>query len=281
MVKPVISARAVVALLLAGTAGTCLLAACRGPAVAARVKAPSPVPLGGAEYAGSLILNDTGSRLTSWNQTPGYCTETSWEQPSGEVTVGSTGNAWLTVTGNTGSCVALISPGSYGSDVIEADIDFPALPGKPGTIADWTSFWLTDGAHWPADGELDAVEAEPVDGSNAVSWHGGTTSSEFTASTDGFFPAKLPRTAANLTPGWHKVDVVYTRSFFAVYYDGRQYTTYSSANVTGSPLNIYLTTSVTPDIGSIVHELGGPPVNSDSSPATVKVAYVRVWSYKR
>ena len=76
----------------------------------------------------------------------------------------SSDDAVLKVDGSDGSCVGLISPGAYSSAVIEADIDFPALPGNSDTIADWTSFWLTNGAAWPEDGELDAVEAEPVDG---------------------------------------------------------------------------------------------------------------------
>jgi hypothetical protein len=76
------------------------------------------------------------------------------------------------------------------------------------------------------------------------------------------------------------VDIVYAKGFFAVYYDGQQYSTYTSSNVTGSPLNIYITTSVTPDISSIVQQLGGPPVNSDSSPATLAVKYLRIWSFQ-
>jgi hypothetical protein len=244
---------------------------------------PPPVPLtplAGANYAGSLVLNDTGSALASWNQTSTFCPEEFWEVPDGTVSTNASGDATLTVTGDSGSCVAAISPGAYSSAVIEADIDFPALPGSSNTIADWTSFWLTDGDAWPEDGELDAVEAQPVNGVNAVSWHSGSDSSQFVASTDDFFPAKLPQNAPNLTPGWHVVDIVYTQGFFAVYYDGQQYTSYTSDNVTGDPLNIYITTSVTPDISSIAQELGGPPVNSDSSPATISVKYLRVWSYQ-
>jgi hypothetical protein len=237
-------------------------------------------PLGGASYAGSLMLNETGAQLASWNQTSSFCTGNSWESPSGTVSTNSSGDVMLSTTGTPGSCVALISPQAYSSAVIQAEIDFPALPGKPGTIADWTSFWLTNSANWPNDGELDAVEAEPVDGINAVAWHSGSNGSEFTASTDGFFSTTLPKDGPNLTPGWHTVDIVYTRGFFAVYYDGKEFTSYTSGNVTGDPLNIYITTSVTPDISSIQQQLGGPPVNSDSSPATYAVKYLKVWSFK-
>ena len=71
----------------------------------------------------------------------------------------SSGDAVLATTGKAGSCVGLISPGAYSSAVIEAYIYFPPLPGKPDTIADWTSVWLTNQATWPVDGELDAASA--------------------------------------------------------------------------------------------------------------------------
>jgi hypothetical protein len=42
----------------------------------------------------------------------------------------------------------------------------------------------------------------------------------------------------------------------------------------------YITTAVTPDVSAVRREIGGPPVNSDSSAATVAVKYLRVWSYR-
>jgi hypothetical protein len=237
------------------------------------------VPLGGASHAGSLMLNDTGAQLTAWNETSSFCSEQSWGVPNG--TVSTTGSqALLGTNGQSGSCVALISPQAVSSGVIEARLDFPALPGSSNTIADWTSFWLTDGANWPNNGELDAVEAEPVDGINAVSWHSGTQSNEFSASTDDFFPTKLPKDAPDLTPGWHTVDIVYAKGYFAVYYDGKQFTSYTSSNVTGDPLNMFITTSVTANNSTVQGQIGGSPVNSDSSPATYGVQYLKVWSFK-
>ncbi|HEY6496120.1 MAG TPA: hypothetical protein VIZ43_22800 [Trebonia sp.] len=196
------------------------------------------------------------------------------------MTTDASGDVKLTTTSERGSCVALISPGTYSSGVIEADIDFPALPAKPGTIANWTGFWLTNGPKWPDDGELDAVEVEPVDGRSAVTWHSGTTSSPYDASTSGYVPKKLPADSANVTPGWHTVDIAYAKGFFAVYYDGKQYTSFSSSEVTGRPLNIYFTMTDTPDNSWVRERLGGPPINSDSKAATLTVRYLRVWSYK-
>jgi hypothetical protein len=240
----------------------------------------SLTPLGGANYAGQLILNDTGAQTASWNATSSYCPETSGFVGDGTVGTNSSGDVTLTTTSTSGSCVGLISPGSYASDVIEADIYFPALPGSPDTLANWTGIWLTDGAEWPMDGELDANESEPVNGVDAVSWHSGTADDEFSASTDDFFQTQLPKLSTNLTPGWHVVDIVYTQGFFAVYYDGHEYTQWSSSNITGDPLNIYLTMVNTPDISSIVQRIGGNPVNSDPDSPTLEMKYVRVWQYQ-
>jgi hypothetical protein len=76
------------------------------------------------------------------------------------------------------------------------------------------------------------------------------------------------------------VDIVYAKGYFAVYYDGKQFTSYTSSNVTGDPLNIFITTSVTANNSTVQGQIGGSPVNSDSSPATYGVQYLKVWSFK-
>jgi hypothetical protein len=240
----------------------------------------SPPPVAGAGYAGQVLLTAAGSQVASWNQTSTFCPQDSWQVADGTVSTDHSDDAVLATTGVAGSCVAAISPGAYSSAVIEAYIYFPPVPGKPDTIADWTSFWLTDQATWPTGGELDAVEAEPATGVNAVAWHWGTSGSPMAMSTDGFAPdGSLPADGPNLTPGWHVVDIVYTKGFFAVYYDGKEYTSLSSAIVTGAPLNILITSSVTPDTSQIQQELGNSPQNSDSSPAGIAVKYVKIWSF--
>ena len=241
----------------------------------------SPPPVAGAGYAGSVVLNATGSQLASWNQTASFCTQDDWENPSGMVTTDRFGDALVETNGQDGSCAGLISPEAYSSAVIEAYVYFPPLPGSSGTIADWTSVWLTNQAAWPADGELDAVEAEPATGVNAVAYHWGSAGSPMSMSTDGFAPdGTLPKDGPTLTAGWHVVDIVYTKGFFAVYYDGREFTSLSNSVVTGAPVNVLITTSVTPDNMEIEQELGNAPQNSDSSPAAMAVKYVKVWAFK-
>jgi len=244
--------------------------------------AAGPSPMSSvAAHAGALQLDASGSQLVSWNQTPTYCAHGNISVGNGTVATDSSGNAALTTIGKSGSCVGIISPESYSSSVIEAYVDFPALPGKPGTIANWTSFWLTNQAAWPVDGELDAVEAAPLTGENTVSWHSGPNpSSVFVASTDPFHQVKLKPTGPNLKPGWHTVDIVYTKGYFAVYYDGAKFASYTSSKVTGSALNIILSSTVTPKTAEAWNLIGGPEVNSASSPATTSVKYLRVWSYK-
>lgn len=188
----------------------------------------------------------------------------------------------MSTTGKPGSCVGIVSPHTYSSAVVQAEVYFPAVPGKPRTIANWTSFWMTNQANWPMDGEIDAVEAEPATGVNAVAYHWGTAQSPDYVSTDGYAPdGNLPVEGPNLTPGWHTVDVAYTKGFFQVYYDGKKFSTGQNSVITGAALNIILSTSVTPATSEVEQTLGGTaPKNSDSSPATMAVKYIRVWSYK-
>ena len=241
----------------------------------------SPGPVAGAQYAGPVVLNATGKQLESWNQTQSFCTEDDWEVPDGSVYTDPSDDAVVATTGKDGSCAGLISPQAYTSAVIEAYVYFPPLPGHAGTIADWSSLWLTDQSDWPAGGELDAVEAEPATGVNATAYHWGSSGDEQSLSTDGFAAdGTLPKDGPNLIPGWHVVDIVYTEGFFAVYYDAKLFTSLRSDAVTGAALNLLVTTSVTPDNGEVEQQTGGAPVNSDSQPAGLAVKYVKIWKYR-
>jgi len=262
-----------------GAAAAILAAGLVGVHVATTGASAGPVGAA-ASYAGSIKLNASGAVLASWDQTQNYCPQYDWTVPDGTVATDPAGDAMLSTTGKPGSCVAVITPGAYSSGVVEADINFPALPGKSGTIADWTAFWLTDQEHWPRNGEIDAVETEPLTGVNAVSYHWGTQAKPFDMSTDGLAPdGKIPVAGPNLTPGWHVVDIVFTKGFFAVYYDGKEFASSHSDVITGAPLNILLNSAVTPDSSAGRKAIGGKPKNSDSSPASIKVKYLNVWAY--
>jgi hypothetical protein len=255
------------------------------PAAPAGASTAAATPKAAAANAGTLQSTFTGAQLAPWNQTKSFCTQSvsgsSWQVPDGTVGTDANGNATLATTGKPGSCVALISPGKVSSGVVEAEVYFPALPGKPGTIADWTSVWMTDESNWPVAGELDAVEAEPATGVNAVAYHYGSASSPQEVSTDGFASqGTLPKLGPNLTPGWHTVDIAYTKGSFSVYYDGKLFSSGSDPSVTGAPVNLIISTGVTPDTSAVRKQIGSPPVNSDSSPATMAVKYVKIWAYQ-
>lgn len=252
------------------------------PTASSAVRPDGNVPMGGSEYAGSLILDKSGAQLTSWNQTSDFCASDSWEVPDGTVSSNASGEATLSTTGTDGSCVAIFSPDGYSSAVIEADVNFPALPGNSNMIANWTSVWLTSqqAGTWPRVGELDSVEAEPDVGRSAVSYHWGSADNEQTVSTESWGEVMLPAESSNIGPGWHVVDIVWTSGFFAVYYDGHLYTSYRGDSVTGAALQLAISSTVAPDNSDIEKLLGGPPINSDRSPATIAVKYVKVWSYK-
>ncbi len=267
--------RGVAAVVAAGTVAG--LSGVIAPGTASAASAPTPVAGGG--HAKSLILNDGGSKLAAWNKSSSYCKVSPDYKATGKVGVSKTGSVTLTTTGSAGSCGALISPGAYASGVIEASIYFPPLPGKPNTIANWVGIWGA-GQAWPNDGELDATEVEPVDGTNAVTYHSGTSSSLFSASTSPYAPVRLPKKTANVKPGWNMVDIVFRKGFFAIYYNGHLYTSYTSSHVVGKPMNIYVTNVNTPNTSWVRQHIGAAPINSAKSPATVQVKYLRVWSYK-
>jgi hypothetical protein len=242
------------------------------PRASARPKPASTTPAV-TSYEGALQLSKTGAGLAAW-ASPSTCTGHNWAA-DGTVATGPGGNLLLTTTGHADSCAALASPGTVSSAVIQAEIYFPACPGKPGSIANWTAFWLADAASWPEAGELDAVETQPPTGVNAASWHSGaavrgTPTYNVSTVNDGWFHGTpLPTSTANLTPGWHTVDIVYTKGFFAVYYDLKLYAHFASSNVTGDPLTIYLTTDVDPHSD-----------NDATTPVTIKVQYLKIWAYK-
>jgi len=70
------------------------------------------------------------------------------------------------------------------------------------------------------------------------------------------------------------VDIACIKAFFAAYYDARQFTSLNSGFISGSSLNILITTSVTPDVSQVEQTIGGPSLNSGSSPVGMAVKFV-------
>ena len=178
----------------------------------------------------------------------------------------SNGQLHLFSDGTVNDCSAVISPGVYTNGVFEAKIDFAAA--ADAKVADWPAFWLTSGwsgtLPWPYGGELDA--AEGLGGALGVTYH---------YNANGPDPA-LPRTPAHTTtyyvtavPGWHVVAVVWTARRFDVYYEGKLVKTISGSFVQDSPMHV------------IFDMTSGQPGHQPGDPASMDVAYIRIWTVKQ
>jgi beta-glucanase (GH16 family) len=128
----------------------------------------------------------------------------------------------------------------------EARIYLPPAPGE--LAANWAAFW-TDGQNWPADGEMDIMET--LNGEACYHFH----------SSAGAPGACL---TGNYS-GWHTYGAEWSANSVTYYYDGTEVGTITEG-ITGEPMYLILENSLS---GSY----GGPSV----LPATMQVAYVRVW----
>jgi hypothetical protein len=180
------------------------------------VQASTPVP-----YPAALANHPFGKQ---WN--PGELASSPWNSPvnspgncpanPAQVAVNSSGYAELSTNGQAGNCVAIESPHTYPTAdgyVYEADIYFS-------TWENWPSFWLY-GNDWPQDGEIDGVEANY--NQNYVTWHYGTDNS--TIGTGPWSGQVVKPTGANISPGWHIIDIAFGGNRIQVFYDGYSYVT--------------------------------------------------------
>jgi hypothetical protein len=158
----------------------------------------------------------TGAELaaSAWNapsNDPGNCAP----NPS-QVSVNSSGYAELTTNGDSGNCVAIQSPHTYPTVdgyVYEADVYFSSWENG-------TSFWMY-GPDWPVQGEIDSVEASFDN--NYVTWHQGANDE-----TEGTGPGQdqeITPTGANISPGWHVIDIAFGGNRIQLFYDGQPYIT--------------------------------------------------------
>lgn len=135
---------------------------------------------------------------------------------------------------------------SYTYGYLEAKVWLPSVSGQ---IADWPAVWAV-GSNWPTGGEIDLMEG--LDGQ--ACWH-------FHSPLGG--PGGCA--SANYTVGWHTFGADWEPGSVTWYYDGQAVGTVTSG-VTNSPMQLILNIAIEP----------GDPV---LAPATMRVAYVRVWQH--
>ena len=123
------------------------------------------------------------------------------------------------------------------------------LPGGPNGIADWPAFWA-DGQSWPTDGEIDVLEGL----SGLACAHFINAAAKPGACATGTF-----------TGGWHTFAADWEPGSITYYYDGNEIWS-DTSGITSQPMYLILDLAVSSAISS-----------PDAAPATMQVAYVRVW----
>ncbi|MBO0801745.1 MAG: glycoside hydrolase family 16 protein [Nocardiopsaceae bacterium] len=193
---------------------TATMAGLAGTTQAARAATPVPYPPALANHPFAKEWDPSELATSPWStpsNAPGNCAVNS-SLPY----INSSGYAELDTTGNAGDCESIESPHTYPTAdgyVYEADIYFS-------TWENWSSFWMY-GNDWPQDGEIDAVEAN-LD-NNYVTWHYGTGNS--TIGTGSWNDQVVTPTSANISPGWHIIDIAFGGNRIQVFYDGQPYVT--------------------------------------------------------
>jgi beta-glucanase (GH16 family) len=218
---------------------------------------PSGVPVA---QVGSLRADLTGDEIAAaWKPL-------SYNRCNGQGAITwSNAQLHLSTDGAANNGAAVISPATYTSGIFEAKINFAAA--AHAKIADWPAFWLSSGwsgsLAWPYGGELDA--AEGLGGNLSITYHYNANGPDRSSASSPTSTASYPVTA---TPGWQVVTVVWTAHRFDVYYDGTLVKTISGSFVENSPMNV------------IFDMTSGQPGHQPGQPASMDVAYVRIWAVK-
>jgi beta-glucanase (GH16 family) len=153
-----------------------------------------------------------------------------------------------------GSLVSTEGKFSFTYGFIEARVWLPGVPGNPGQVANWPGVW-TDGQNWPEDGEIDI--AEGVGGQVCAHFHG-------PQNPDGIGAGGGDGCASgNYANGWHTFAADWEPGKITYYYDGVDIGSVTSG-ITSAPQFIVLDNAV---------------LDPAHAPATMKVAYVRVWQH--
>lgn len=214
----------ILAALIGATAGVALGVSM----VAIPGQAQAIVPLPVALHSGHPFATEkTADQLRAWGpggNDPGNC-----RANRSEIT-GNSSEVTLSTTGATNDCTDIQSPHTYPTVdgyVYEARLYFS-------NFYQWLAYWMY-GNNWPSQGETDAVEANV--GANYFSYHyapcnGSASSSEYSTNPWSYdCKTTIPADSANLTPGWHTVDIAYGNHAVSVYYDGKLYASVNNSHV--------------------------------------------------
>jgi beta-glucanase (GH16 family) len=125
------------------------------------------------------------------------------------------------------------------------------LPGS-GSITDWPAFWAL-GQNHPTDGEIDIVEG--IDGRAVAHFHNSAGKQGPMYGTSTF------------TGGWHTFAADWEPGSVTYYFDGTEIGSFTSG-ITSAPMYLVLDQALSTAITS-----------PDTTPATMRVDYVRVWQH--
>lgn len=239
------------------------------PAPAARAAAPVPdVP---AQYAGSLVLDQSGAQFLKDTAPQSFHGADCTGYQAGEsVTTNSAGWLDLWTSGQTGSCAEVTTTSVWYTGVFEARMYIPSYNGK---IPDWPAFWFTSRPEpWPTGGEIDVMEG--LGGIDCSSYHYSATAGSADEQTASFCPWGTPsdtyiKLAPALVPGpgWHTFDLVWAPSFAMIYVDGQFY-----GQLSGSWFH--------PGSEALTIDNTSGPYGGQSTSSNLLVQYVRIWNYR-
>ena len=125
------------------------------------------------------------------------------------------------------------------------------LPSGPGGVADWPAFWADGQAFSAAGGEIDIVEG--LHGDTCATFHDDTGAGTTTCP------------AGTFAGGWHTFAADWEPGSVTFYYDG-SVVAKTDSGVTSLPMFLVLDLALSSGVTS-----------PDLVPATMQVAYVRVW----
>ncbi|MGA2530632.1 MAG: glycoside hydrolase family 16 protein [Acidimicrobiales bacterium] len=227
---------------------------------------PPPRPVGGAAGPWNLVFDSefNGSSLDTSQWSTGFFgsgitqPDNSFEQECYDPAQVSVANGALELTAiaKAENCGGVTRP--YASGIVTTYGKFSFTYGYleariflPGStdIADWPAFWAV-GQNWPTDGEIDVLEG--LGGQACAHFH--NSAGQRGLCLGGSFTGAWHIFAANWQPG----SITY-------YYDGTKIW-HDTSGITSSPMYLLV------DLA-----LDGSP--SNTVPARMKVAYVRVWQH--